>query len=827
MADNIIKVNVTASKPKSVTVSSSQVGTEITASSDTGKFWAQTAKNWAVSDFIVDNTDYSSKYYANKAKGEANSAKNFAEASANTYQNLQETSEETLNTLETKTQEAIDTIALNSEQVISNIETTEKDVLENIETTTEANKKEIKDLADVIKDSAEDIIGRVGFNMFDTILKDHVLTYEESKGLALQGTYVYKEAVAGSRYGYADFYNKVVEEYNNSTDEYITQKFVQPKLISDGVMGGNTFAVYTNVSQYGTSKAYNAFDSIASSLFHSASGVITGYIDMYNPKPLNITNIQITNQGNANRASSAGIIYGSNNGEDWEEIITYTNTVQTASATWNIDLASNTKYYNYYRLESTAGSTGGYWTITEINLTATEALAAVKKNSNGHLFYNITEKDKVDEVFNQFGIAWFYGVDTENERVFLPRNNWFEQVTGDIAEVGRSVEAGLPNITATNLRAGQDGNPTGAFYKQNSGQDNLGASNYGSDYGFDASRSNPIYGNSDTVQPASVKKLLYICVGNTESTSSVTDVVEVTTTENDTMPLFAPMYFDFTPNNVSWLKGGEQKNSGGVYTFCYNELVNELTTPKYGLKVIETKDMIVGVDYSEYWKINQDDMTFTTPTAISNKALSGAVVGNGMNLGITNGDEFGAFIDTGNANTIGVQSQMYGQPVGTTPVSGVLTASKSYGVTTDPTKSGIIAEQSTAQLYFKVANAVQNLELLNAGEVMEAVADKISRQDCKSYVTETYQNGTSWYRIWSDGWCEQGGFGNNVNTITLLKSFINTNYTIQVSKYMESTTDNSVVNITGKTTSQFTISRGWLNGAGIAQVYWQACGYIA
>lgn len=27
-------------------------------------------------------------------------------------------------------------------------------------------------------------------SMFDTVIKDHILTYEESKGLALQGTYV-------------------------------------------------------------------------------------------------------------------------------------------------------------------------------------------------------------------------------------------------------------------------------------------------------------------------------------------------------------------------------------------------------------------------------------------------------------------------------------------------------------------------------------------------------------------------------------------------------------------------------------------------------------
>jgi hypothetical protein len=556
-----------------------------------------------------------------------------------------------------------------------------------------------------------------------------------------------------------------------------------------------------------------------------------------------------------------------NNGEDWEEIITYTNTVQTASATWNIDLASNTKYYNYYRLESTAGSTGGYWTITEINLTATEALAAVKKNSNGHLFYNITEKDKVDEVFNQFGIAWFYGVDTENERVFLPRNNYFEQATADSSEVGQSVEAGLPNITGwTNAEEGYIG---GAFYYEGSrsGGCNNGSNQYNG-VGFDASLSNPIYGNSDTVQPNAVKKLLYICVGNTESTSSVTDVVEVTTTENDTTPLFTGMYFDFTPNNVSWLKAGEQKNSGGVYTFCYNELVNELTTPKYNLKVINEADMIVGVDYSEYWKINQDEMMFTTPSIAglfpNNRILvakkeptdsdttwynlysdgwleqGGQIVPNGTNqdviitflkpfadtnymFGKTNNNNYttnyqakylnNGFDYTVNSVTVGVANEELGN-----------NRWQACGYAEIPTVSEYT---ENVNLYFKVANAVQNLELLNAGEVMEAVADKISRQDCPAYITETYQNGTSWYRIWSDGWCEQGGFGNNVNTITLLKSFINTNYTIQVSKYMESTTDNSVVNITGKTTSQFTISRGWLNGAGTAQVYWQACGYIA
>lgn len=51
-------------------------------------------------------------------------------------------------------------------------------------------------------------------------------------------------------------------------------------------------------------------------------------------------------------------------------------------------------------------------------------------------------------------------------------------------------------------------------------------------------------------------------------------------------------------------------------------------------------------------------------------------------------------------------------------------------------------------------------------------------------VIDTYVNGTSWYRIWSDGWKEQGGVvltGNSATpvTVTLLTPFSDANYTLQ------------------------------------------------
>lgn len=77
---------------------------------------------------------------------------------------------------------------------------------------------------------------------------------------------------------------------------------------------------------------------------------------------------------------------------------------------------------------------------------------------------------------------------------------------------GTTVEAGLPNITATggfydNLSVGDLGTRlTGAFYANANDQTHTGYSggidSDNSTLDFDASRSNPIYGGSSTVQPA-------------------------------------------------------------------------------------------------------------------------------------------------------------------------------------------------------------------------------------------------------------------------------------------------------------------------------------
>lgn len=48
-----------------------------------------------------------------------------------------------------------------------------------------------------------------------------------------------------------------------------------------------------------------------------------------------------------------------------------------------------------------------------------------------------------------------------------------------------------------------------------------------------------------------------------------------------------------------------------------------------------------------------------------------------------------------------------------------------------------------------------------------------------AYVTKTWHSGTEWYRVWSDGFIEQGGHGTD-STCTFSKAFSNTDYTFNV-----------------------------------------------
>ena len=73
---------------------------------------------------------------------------------------------------------------------------------------------------------------------------------------------------------------------------------------------------------------------------------------------------------------------------------------------------------------------------------------------------------------------------------------------------------------------------------------------------------------------------------------------------------------------------------------------------------------------------------------------------------------------------------------------------------------------------------------INIGYIAEALNNKADR-DLEnitanvSFVIETWRDGANWYRLYNDGWCEQGGLlSASSKEIVFHKEFADTNYNL-------------------------------------------------
>ena len=141
---------------------------------------------------------------------------------------------------------------------------------------------------------------------------------------------------------------------------------------------------------------------------------------------------------------------------------------------------------------------------------------------DGHKICPASEESNVVAIYNATGVAWYYIIDTTNERFKLPRTKF--GFTGLRDTVGNYVAPGLPNITGKFAydvwqSASYD---SGAFYNDG-GNKRRGTDNDSNSSGgrtaFDASRSSAIYGASTTVQPPATQMYLYFYVGEFTQTA--------------------------------------------------------------------------------------------------------------------------------------------------------------------------------------------------------------------------------------------------------------------------------------------------------------------
>jgi len=133
-------------------------------------------------------------------------------------------------------------------------------------------------------------------------------------------------------------------------------------------------------------------------------------------------------------------------------------------------------------------------------------------------------------------------------------------------------------------------------------------------------------------------------------------------------------------------------------------------------------------------------------------------------------------------------------------------------------------------LYCYVGEFTQTSTEQIAGMNIETLSNKVNKSDCKQVypVIEFYENGSSGYKIYSNGYCEQWGQVNyNVGTsgtITFIKPWRDTYYTITGGMNNNSSTAHFFVINTYNSKTTTTI--GWYKDVTGVEGVWRACGYL-
>ncbi|DAA89072.1 TPA: hypothetical protein CPT87_02905 [Candidatus Gastranaerophilales bacterium HUM_5] len=424
----------------------------------------------------------------------------------------------------------------------------------------------------------------------------------------------------------------------------------------------------------------------------------------------------------------------------------------------------------------------------------------------------------------------------------------------NLQNAGLTIKAELPNIIGT-FRGGNTISGTaltGAFYNAGSAGDSksynasAGREYYELYAGFNASLSSPKYKDGATVQEEAIQYPYVIRLATGQETEvNITNEIEL----NNPYTLFDSKYSPAQLFNVSWLKSDGEYKPKATYVKAYEALLVESNTEvKAGTSVILPSGTIYvkhGLsvklsteEYTDYdFVINTSDETFRLPLKNGTEGMfgSGAVIGNGISLGFTNGSKNAGIVfgvgDSSIQAPVLLSGSAYGTAVGSIHNGGSTGFSNgnAVSVVTDPTKSGLVVANAGVvpdgwTLYYYIGETVQNANLIDAGRMQEQITN--INAPSRGYLVESYVNNKSWYRIYSDGWCEQGGqitVTEAATNITLLKSYKDNNYNAVGCQANINTAGYHTINVGQYNATQIQIRQ---NVVGTPLVNWIAMGYI-
>lgn len=429
----------------------------------------------------------------------------------------------------------------------------------------------------------------------------------------------------------------------------------------------------------------------------------------------------------------------------------------------------------------------------------------------------------------------------------------------DLQNLGMTVEAGLPNIKGMVYYGhGYLVDATGAFDRGKAG--NLPRTTDGrteQDYEllFDASRSNPIYGNNTTVQEEAIQYPYYIQIATGQETevnirNDIESIVPYT--------LFDSKYSEAKQYNASWVLRGSTL-SKSVYPTAYeaalveyNSEVADGTTvelpsggsyTKRGVSGGITVKLSTDETVTEYdWKLDTVAETLTVPTLNGSEDLlsdryddlelkaSGSTYtapANGwfwiQKLSSSTGQYLTPVIKDSNGN---IKYTLTSQPTAAgydaeilAPVSKGDVISIGYSVGGATKSFRFIYAKSNGSLYFFVASVAQNAPLANLGRIEETKVDKNSSWGFPSnrYIDLELGASGSTYTAPANGYfCWNGLVNNSYVILTIGATDVsNVDNAVKTAKrgYTANTTAHEAKAFVAEVAKN-TVIRVWFGGAG-------------
>ena len=439
---------------------------------------------------------------------------------------------------------------------------------------------------------------------------------------------------------------------------------------------------------------------------------------------------------------------------------------------------------------------------------------------------------------------------------------------------GNYVQEGLPNITGNYDRAPWEMEgyvePTGAFYASGDARETPQTANFSSNrgLGFDASRSNSIYGNSEHVTPETTTVIIGVyAIGTTVQNASNLDIADIRNALSvantyDSMPLLMSHWDKKGFVSPGWVKADAYWLSGDQYTSAYAKILEKLNngdedvteetytnsettinpdkflidtnTKMFRLPFVNGEKVVVkkkGDNNSKEWYELFADGHLIQGNEFYNNATVANVITLPISFKNTN-----YFITKQNGITTDYYDSIHNRYASVSSLTTSSFVSWTYNADginrfrwSAEGESNIIPPSQYTEnvaLYFKLGNVFINEDQMDATAISNKVDEIRNTWANTIRVLETYNDGTSWYRKYSDGFIEQFGqlsITSSVSTKSFLLPFTNKpNVILSRESLRNGASYDNEMYPQSITTTNFTYK---MNTSDVRAATWYACGY--